>query len=502
MEDLSEMTSPRRTPVAIGISDYIRDHVFRDRAVYPAVEAMRLLAGSTLDAFPSMPVTAIKDADFPRFLEVPRDVSSIDAFYEIGNRDAGIISKLTTLRRSGITAITRAVEHVSIVFPGEVPPAVEPPLDVALGLEGICATLEKDRIYGELVPFGPAYRTIESLHVSREGAVAVVNGGTADAPGEPLGSPFPLDATFHGACVWGQRYAGIVGFPVHLDLRIIRKKTRAGEAYFSRVIPVSADGGTLNFDLWIYDSAGTLCEEVRGLRMRDVSGGTLHPPKWIRAEEGEPLGAIRSLCRDLSVIELGSLTAPCAGILSETELSRFNDMREKRRRSFLGARMALKTIARRMPGGDRSEAPSLLTTMHPDGRPRCPLPDGSEPFSSSASHDSRFAVAAIADQPVGIDVELISERVLKGRKLYMYEEELALVAGHSLGETEASTRIWSIKEAVAKALGSGLPESWRSVIVRHIAADSSRYTLGGETREREAHHAEVEGHLFTLCLLD
>jgi phosphopantetheinyl transferase len=391
------------------------------------------------------------------------------------------------------------VEHVSLVFSGEFHPPVALPPYATLCLEGICAAPDKERIYRELVPFGPAYRNIESLHVSSEGAIAVVNGGKAEAPGEPLGSPFPLDASFHAACVWAQRHGGIVGFPVHLDLRIIRKKTRAGETYYTRVNPVSVKGGVLSFDLWIYDSAGALCEEVRGLHMRDVSGGTLHPPKWIRAEEGDPLGPIRSLCQDLCVIELGALTAPCAGMLSETELSRFNDMRDKRGRSFLGARTALKTIAHRMPGGSDAAFPAL-TTIHPDGKPRCPLPDGSEPFPCSASHDSRFAVAVTADRPVGIDVELISERVLKGRTLYMHEEELSLVADHPLGETEASTRIWSIKEAVAKALGSGLPESWRRVVVSHIGADSSSYML--DAAAREARHAVVDGHLFTLCLLD
>jgi len=27
-----------------------------------------------------------------------------------------------------------------------------------------------------------------------------------------LGSPFPLDAAMHAACVWGQRFGGIVPF--------------------------------------------------------------------------------------------------------------------------------------------------------------------------------------------------------------------------------------------------------------------------------------------------
>ncbi|TFH43436.1 MAG: 4'-phosphopantetheinyl transferase superfamily protein, partial [Chrysiogenales bacterium] len=214
---------------------------------------------------------------------------------------------------------------------------------------------------------------------------------------------------------------------------------------------------------------------------------------------GDPLEILRARCRDLCVIELGTIVKPWEWILSEEERKRFTVMREKRGTSFLGARMALKTIARRMPGGDPAAAPRTLTTMHPDGRPRCPLPDGIEPFHCTASHDSRFAVSAVSESRIGIDVEEITGRVLKGRRLYMHEEELALASNHPLGETEASTRIWSIKEAVSKAAVSSLPGTWQGVAVREIGNDASRYEFDGETRE--AFHAVVEGHLFTLCIL-
>ncbi len=486
-------------PITIGIAGYLRDHVFRGRAVYPAVEAMRVLAESTLAGIPGAEVRCMENADFTRFLEIAPGTASVEAFNEIEQRGRAASAKLHTIKKSGTTSITRAIEHVSLTFPGEMPALRLPPLDETLGLEGICAAPDPDLIYDELVPFGPAYRNIERLHVSEQGAVALVSGGTDAAPHGPLGSPFPLDASFHAACVWGQRYAGIVGFPVHIDARVIWKKTAPGETYASRITPVSASGGLLVFNIMIYDMDGGLCEKTLGLHMRDVSGGTIRPPGWIRAAGPDPLERIRDRCRDLCVVELDSLTAPCAEILSGTERERFSSMRARRARTFLGARMALKKLARRLPGADPGKAPGALTTMHGDGRPCCPLPDGSEPYRCTASHDSRFAVAALSECRIGIDVEAISGRVMNGRRLYMHEEELSLVREHSIGEMEASARVWSIKEAVSKALGIHLAGAWEKTMVLEVGDKQSLFQIDGISQT--AIHAVVDSHLFTLVIM-
>jgi phosphopantetheinyl transferase len=392
------------------------------------------------------------------------------------------------------------IEHVSITFSMKVDAQAEPPLDSILGLEGICLHLDKNRIYDELVPFKSAYQNINKLYVSENGALAMVNGGTADAPAETLGSPFPLDASFHAACVWGQRYRGIVGFPVHLDLRIIRKKTRAGENYITRIVPVKTDGGVLVFNLWIYNDSGDLCEEVRGLRMKDVSGKTLLPPAWILGTDDDPLESIRNRCRDLSIIELATVTKPCEKILSGPERERFSTMREKRIMSFCSARLALKNLSRRLSGDDMQTPPGEINTIHPDGRPRCPHTNDGDTLYCSASHDSRFAIAAVSEKRIGIDVEEISERVLKGQYFYMHEEEQSLAQSHPLGEMAASVRVWSVKEAVAKVTGLNLPQAWKRTVVREIGAEKSVIMIDDVTAE--AIHSIVEGHLFTIITID
>jgi phosphopantetheinyl transferase len=239
---------------------------------------------------------------------------------------------------------------------------------------------------------------------------------------------------------------------------------------------------------------------VRGLTMKDVSGKTLLPPSWIAAADKDPLEKIRSRCADLCVIELSTISRACEKILSGPERERSGSMREKRMQSFCSARLALKTLSRRSSGNDMATPPDAITTMEADGRPLCPRTDGSKGLFCTASHDSRFAIAAVSDRPIGIDVEEITGRVLKGQDHYMNDEEIALVKGHPLGEKEASVRVWSAKEAVSKASGMHLVEAWRRATAREIGGEKTVMQVDGAAYE--AVHTVVDGHIATLITME
>jgi hypothetical protein len=57
----------------------------------------------------------------------------------------------------------------------------------------------------------------------------------------------------------------------------------ASAAYEARVFAVpSDDDALLAFDIWIIDTTGNPAELLQRVRMRDVSGGRLKPPDWIK----------------------------------------------------------------------------------------------------------------------------------------------------------------------------------------------------------------------------
>ena len=111
--------------------------------------------------------------------------------------------------------------------------------------------------------------------------MAYLSGGIYEADENLLGSPFPLDAAMHAACVWGQRFS--VPFTIRFEKRLIYHEIRKGGTYLGRVLPVNIDRKSLTFDAWIYDLNDVIYEIISGIKMRDITRGCLYPPQWIQA---------------------------------------------------------------------------------------------------------------------------------------------------------------------------------------------------------------------------
>lgn len=275
-------------PVEITIRPWFGDHYFGGKIILPAVETMLLLAAEVKRSCPEIDIRVMENVRFAKFFEISPGSTTVAALVECSrNENGSICARL--LSRVRFKAMTRMQEHGEILFP----PAAESnrveTAAVSLApLTGPVTEVAADKIYRELVPFGPAYHTLqETLFLSgQEGAwgklKAPVLPPTVGSMQEIIGSPFPLDGALHAACVLGQRSADFVPFPVELGRRIVSKPTRAGGSYITRVVPVSRTSDELVFDLVIFDNDGQVYETVTGVRMRDVSRGMIKPPSWMK----------------------------------------------------------------------------------------------------------------------------------------------------------------------------------------------------------------------------
>jgi hypothetical protein len=284
MEKFSKIIHKVRHPIEIKVQPYILDHQFEGKPVFPAVESMQILAFSTQCHLPNTKATCILDARFDKFLYISPDEKNFVAFNEIEVQENGrIISKLITKSRPKKTHITRVKEHVTLNFTLSERTIEKRPFDSGRISEENNFKISTERIYKELVPFGPAYHNVKNLlHFSESGAIAEVFSSNFNSDNDfPLGSPFPLDAAFHAACAWGQRFSHVVAFPIGLKERHIFNPTRARKSYITVVIPIQKDPELLIFDIWIYEQNGDVCEGVLGVQMRDVSAGRMTPPRWI-----------------------------------------------------------------------------------------------------------------------------------------------------------------------------------------------------------------------------
>ncbi len=288
MEDIPAIAGPRRYTLTITNDPVLQDHRFLGQAVLPAVYALGYLARTVGREFPDAAVTFSEAIRFDKFLALPAaGAPDVAVFADIEPKpDGGIEAELLTRHVAAKSGMTRMKAHVRCRF-GAAADGMDtlPPVPAWREAPAEIYHLPVDRLYAEMVPFGPAFQNVVSpVQLGPEGARAVVAGGSIDAGGRSpqLGSPFPLDAAFHAACAWSQRFHGIIAFPVAMEQRWIRNRTRFGKHYHADIRFREEAGGCLLFDLWLHDREGRLCECIQGLTMRDVSGGRLQPPGWVR----------------------------------------------------------------------------------------------------------------------------------------------------------------------------------------------------------------------------
>ena len=466
---------------------------------------MERLAADTCRRFPGIDGRRLKDIRFDKFLYLDSP-DPLPAFNQMEDQNDGSMrTTLATRFLSPGATITRTLEHASLVLGGELPAAVEPPLEAIASLASLCTAVDPARIYREMVPFGPAYRNIcDPLLISADGALARVR---SPQPVDPrpdlyLGSPYVLDAAFHAACVWCQRSNGIVAFPVSMDRRTIVYPTRMDQVYTARVVPVQTGQAPFVFDIFIYDDAGRLHEAANGVHMQDISGGRTQPPHGFRQPtQVDPLAEFRQRLSGMVLIERDAVARFAATALSANEKRRLTPMAPERARGYLSARLALKRLSRLLSSeGDGRPSREIETVAENGQAPQCPLADGTR-TDCAVSHDRRFTVAVAADRPVGIDVEPLSEKPLGAMHLYMDANEQRVVGRTPLDRADGALRVWSTKEAAAKALGIHLAESWERTRVMAVAQESSLLEIDGG-KQQTAIHATIDGHLFTLLTVD
>jgi len=338
----------------------------------------------------------------------------------------------------------------------------QPPLDIACALEGVCISMD-------------------SFHISRDGAV-----GTLSAAGK---STLVLDTAFHIAGAWSQQFTGKVALPVGYSQRLIIKATKRRETYFFRVLPLSVEGNLLRFDAWIYDHEGRPCEAILNLRM------SAH--KRAMAPASDPLLTIQEGCKGMSVVELKSLLPFSYKTLTRQESALTHTQMPKRKLHFIGARVALKRLARILYPDDVPHDPSAIETIASDRtHPACSPEGFGSMHHCSVSHDDRFVIAVAGLVPIGVDVEKLTRKALRGARLFMSDSERRACIGSLHGEEEDAIRVWTIKEAAAKALDIPLSKARARVTVLEIGNSTSVVKSKGLTLETR--HAVVDDHLFTM----
>lgn len=138
-------------------------------------------------------------------------------------------------------------------------------------------------------------------------------------------------------------------------------------------------------------------------------------------------------------------------ILSNKELEKYSSFKiPKRKKEWLAGRFAAKTVINKIFDSSFS-LKEIPITYDENGRPLCLL-NGKE-YLLSITHSGDWAAAIVNDENtgfLGIDIEKIEVRSKFWNEDYFHKDEA------KDGNPEHLTKLWTIKEAILKALAVGL----------------------------------------------
>ena len=168
--------------------------------------------------------------------------------------------------------------------------------------------------------------------------------------------------------------------------------------------------------------------------------------------------------------------APEASCLSADERVRMASFgHADRRRQFMLGRRAARTLAAERLGLAPDAVP---LTVGADGAPE--LPGLVVSIAHTGRNTQTAALAAVADVPVGVDLERVAARRPDLWRRILAPEEHALLDALGGPTDDAQTLLWTLKEAVLKGQRTGFRAGGQSVRMA-LDADGAPPDLGRAT---------------------
>ncbi|MCE7741284.1 MAG: acyltransferase domain-containing protein [Candidatus Heimdallarchaeota archaeon] len=161
--------------------------------------------------------------------------------------------------------------------------------------------------------------------------------------------------------------------------------------------------------------------------------------------------------------------------LTSKEKERFDTFKnEKRRIEYLSGVIASKELYSLLVNKE-NKPKEIEIRKEKKGRPYFYDLKKDEPSNLhlSITHSGEFAIAAVGQSPIGIDIEKIEERSESFYKEAFTEKERNEISS----DAEKGTIYWTIKEAITKALGEGLHLNLHDIEISENQEKSS-YTIG------------------------
>jgi phosphopantetheinyl transferase len=208
---------------------------------------------------------------------------------------------------------------------------------------------------------------------------------------------------------------------------------------------------------------------------------------WLKIE------CLQSVCLGMILLDIETISLVNEHLFTPREAARVMRMDPKRQKGFTAARVALKRLSRQLGLVERNRPDQAIETLGSDDMRPSLAESG---IYCSVSHSGRLVAAVAQRHPIGVDIEMVSEKVTRVWPLFMSPRERDLVSVSNLGLERTATRAWTIKEAAAKALGLHLFQAIREVEVVRVGEEEGVMRFQGKAYP--VRHAEGNGSVITL----
>lgn len=170
-----------------------------------------------------------------------------------------------------------------------------------------------------------------------------------------------------------------------------------------------------------------------------------------------PAAPVRVYSAHLDDIDLSAASA----LLDRTEVAHAERISHRdTRTTFIKSRAVLRSVLSRETGISPAK---VKLRMGPNGKPELAGEDG---VHFNMSHSDGITLVAVHTRPIGIDIELVDERIARfdlAPELFTAAEQAQLARMDGTAQTTRQFfRIWTRKEALLKGMGLGFSADPRS----------------------------------------
>jgi phosphopantetheinyl transferase len=206
---------------------------------------------------------------------------------------------------------------------------------------------------------------------------------------------------------------------------------------------------------------------------------------------------LQSACLGLILLDIETISSVGEHLYTPREAAKAMRMGPRRQRGFTAARVALKRLARQLDLVGKNRSDRAIETLCLDGVRPCLAESG---IYCSISHSGRLVVAVAHRHPVGVDLEMVSEKATRIWSLFLSPRERDLVLQSGLSPERTATRAWTIIEAAAKALDLHLIQAIREVDVVKVGAEEG--VMRYQEKTYPVRHSEGNGYVITMITCD